>query len=150
MSRRPQKEVSIEGKTWGLVDAWRAPGGRGLGYFLAEASESDRRASLAVEVDVESLSEGDVLALWDTATPLTSTERRFSAGGEVWLAQASGPAWAESAAAGLVGVRLRCLTASRAVSEIAGVVLGDLADEELAELVDPSGQQRTIEVYGDG
>ena len=150
MNKRPGRDLSIEGATWRLVNAWRAQSGQGLGYFLAEAPEDDRRAALDPGVDFESLSEADVLALWAGAAGLTPTERRFSASGEVWLAQASGPVWADGAAAGLTGLRVRCLTAETPVRDFSHLSLRDLGEEELAALVEPSPIEDTEETQAGG
>jgi hypothetical protein len=66
----------------------------------------DRRATLEPGEELQALDDHRLDALFETATALTETERRIlDAAGAPWLAQASGPVWAEGgAAAGLAGV----------------------------------------------
>lgn len=132
---RARRSGRIDGERWTLFDAGRAASGLGLGYFVRDdLGGGDRRAPLAPGVDVAALDDDGFRALWESARPLTSTERRFvDDEGEVWLAQGTGPAWAaEGAAAGAVGVRLRCVSAERPAVALGGVALADTTDAELA------------------
>lgn len=138
MNLRPRRDLSIDGADLVLVEAWRAPSGLGLGYFLSSGTDGDRRVELAAGIDLASLDEEAVSALWESAAPLTSTERRISVDGDSWLAQASGPVWAEGAAVGTLGVRLTCLTSERATIAVAGVRLDDLDEGRLSALVTDS------------
>jgi hypothetical protein len=142
MTGRASREISIDGRRVRLVDAWRAPGGLGLGYFLADSEDpkvpADRRTELPPGTAVDDLSEEDVLLLWENAAPLTATEARFEdSAGESWLAQATGPAWSETGAADAVGVRIVCLTADRETVECRGLRLSELGASGLRALVDP-------------
>ncbi|WP_420634616.1 hypothetical protein [Candidatus Palauibacter sp.] len=134
---RPRRTGRIDGSPWTLFDAGRAPSGLGLGYFVrGDPGGGDRRTELAPEVDVERLDDDGFRHLWEAGRSLTPTERRVvDDEGAVWLAQSVGPVWAEGgAAAGAVGVRLRCLSAERAVVESNGVILADMSDDGLIAL----------------
>lgn len=138
--RRPAVEVTLEGRSWRLIDAGRAPSGLGLGYFLpADGGEGDRRVALEPDAGVASLSGEALETLWQGAAPLTATERRFEdAGGDVWLAQSVGPVWAEAGtAADAVGIRLRCLTSVRPPVSRTGLTPATLSNAELVELAGP-------------
>lgn len=135
--RRPAVEVTLEGRTWRLIDAGRAPSGLGLGYFLpADGGEGDLRVALEPDADVASLSPEALDSLWREGAPLTATEKRFTdAGGDLWLAQSTGPVWAAAgAAADAVGIRLRCLTSDRPPVSRTGRTLETLSDEDLVAL----------------
>lgn len=142
MSARPRREVVIEGHTWVLLDAWRSAGGLGLGYFARRGPEgwtsedTDRRVALPTGRSLEDLEEHEVVELWDSGAPLTATERRFqTAGGDLWLAQGSGPVWnADGGAANAIGLRLACLTHDVPPVELPGRRLSELGDDELATL----------------
>ncbi|MCG8469443.1 MAG: hypothetical protein MJB57_14760 [Gemmatimonadetes bacterium] len=110
MIARPGRDRDIEGRTVRAIEAWRARSGLGLLYFVDE--EGDRRASLAPEQTLETLTDADLSAVWERAVPLTPTERRIrDDDGRVWLIQGFGPVWAETGgAADAVGTRIRCLT----------------------------------------
>lgn len=140
MTGRPVREVCVDGGRVRLVEAWRAPSGLGLAYFLADPgpeSLADRRAGLPAGTGVSDLSEDAVRELWEGAAPLTATEVRFEdSRGDSWLAQATGPAWSESGAADAVGVRLVCLTADRETLELSRIPLPDLEPADLRALVD--------------
>ena len=131
-----------------LVEAWRAPGGLGLAYFLADAgSSADRRAALPAGTGIAELTDEEARELWEGGAPLTATEIRFEDSiGESWLAQATGPAWSEGGAAHAIGVLLVCLTDARGRIERAGLRLSDLAPADLAALVEAStGDDRSVE-----
>ncbi len=116
MSELPQRqirEVDYGGVSWRAIEAWRGRGGHALCYLLRIESEQaaaddreDRRATLEPGEELTALSEDRLDALVAGAAPLTKTERRIvDAAGVPWLAQASGPVWAEGGvAAGLAGV----------------------------------------------
>ncbi len=86
IQERHTREVEHSGVRWRAVEAWRGRSGHALCYQALDDHRLD--------------------ALFETATALTETERRIlDAAGAPWLAQASGPVWAEGgAAAGLAGV----------------------------------------------
>ena len=130
----PQRSGRIEGVSWTLHDAGRAPSGLGLGYFVCDDAEvADRRTALPAGVDVRGLDDEAFRALWEAGRELTCTERRIvDPHGLVWLAQSVGPVWAEGGtAAGTLGVRLRCVSAERPVLELNGVTLSEVADADL-------------------
>lgn len=140
MSERPRIGHEIDGVRWTLFDAWRAAGGRGLGYFIAEGDSPDRRAALDADTDVTRLDEAAFRALLDEAVELTDTERRFAGPrGRPWLAQAYGPVWHEGGTAReVIGARLRCLSDETAVVVVPGAPLAELSDDELrAAIVQP-------------
>lgn len=142
MSARPSVRGEAGGRSWTLIDAWRSEDGLGLGYFAAgregawEDPALDRRVALPAELNVGEVDEETFVSLWENARGLTPTERRIASDdGHLWLAQATGPAWArESAARDALGVRLRCLTAARPDVIRSGVTLEDLGEEGLREL----------------
>jgi len=141
MSARPRIEHEIEGVAWTLFDAWREPGGLGLGYFVTDGAP-DRRVALAPDTDVTGLDASGFRALWETASGLTNTERRITGPrGRPWLAQAYGPVWHEGGAAReVVGVRLRCLSEDEPVAIVPGVPLSEVTDEELRAAIDQPDQ----------
>ena len=140
---RPRRSVAVDGVPWTLYDAGRTPSGLGLGYFVCDDAEAeDRRAALPADIDLASLDEGALHALWVAGRGLTSTERRIVDGdGAIWLAQSVGPVWARrEGAAGTVGIRLRCISADRPVAEIHGATLAGMSDAELiSRVVPPEG-----------
>ncbi len=130
----PRRPGRIEGVSWTLHDAGRAPSGLGLGYFVCDDAEvADRRTALPAGLGVPDLDDEAFGALWEAGRELTCTERRIvDPHGMVWLAQSVGPVWAEGGtAAGTLGVRLRCVSAERPVLELNGVTLAELSDAEL-------------------
>ncbi|MYA33614.1 MAG: hypothetical protein F4164_00050 [Gemmatimonadales bacterium] len=140
---RPWRSGRIDGAAWTLYDAARAPSGLGLGYFFCDDPDvADRRAALPAGLAVSDLDEEAFRALWETGRPLTSTERRVVDGsGAIWLAQGTGPVWAEGgSAAGTIGVRVRCVSTRRPVVELNGATLSGMSDAELiARLGAPEG-----------
>ena len=131
---RPWRSGRIEGAAWTLYDGARAPSGLGLGYFVCDDPEAgDRRVTLAAASAVPDLDDEAFRALWEAGRPLTPTERRFvDAGGAIWLAQGTGPVWAEGgSAAGTVGLRLRCISAHRPVVKLKGATLSEVSDADL-------------------
>lgn len=142
MTPRPRIEHEIDGTRWTLFDAWRAPGGLGLGYFVAPGSVADRRVALEPGIEVTALDEAAFRELWERATGLTDTERRIAGPrGRPWLAQSYGPVWHEGGTAReVIGVRLRCLSDEAPVSMLRGVSLPELSDDELSAAIDQPDQ----------
>lgn len=142
MTRRPRIEHEIDGTRWTLFDAWRAPGGLGLGYFVAADDAPDRRVALEPGTDVTDLDRAAFRELRETAAGLTDTERRIAGpGGRPWLAQAYGPVWHEGGTAReVIGVRLRCLSDEEPVAVLRGVPLAELSDDELSTAIDQPDQ----------
>lgn len=110
---RQTREVEHGGIRWRAVEAWRGQGGHGLCYLLPldsgealDDDREDRRAVLEPGEELQAMDADRLDALFEAATALTATERRIlDAGGVPWLAQSSGPVWAEGdVAAGLAGV----------------------------------------------
>lgn len=141
MAARPSVRGEAGGRSWTLIDAWRSEDGLGLGYFAAGREGAwgeaalDRRVALPAELDVRDVDERRFGSLWESARGLTPTERRIATDGDLWLVQATGPAWSgESAARDALGVRLRCLTTARPDVIRSGVTLDDLGEEGLREL----------------
>lgn len=138
---RARRSAAIDGVSWTLYDAGRGLSGLGLGYFVCDdAGVPDRRTALPADLDLSSLDEGAFRALWEAGRRLTSTERRVvDANGAIWLAQSVGPVWAAGAsAAGIVGVRLRCISAEHPVAELHGATLSGMSDAELISRVAPA------------
>jgi hypothetical protein len=143
MTSRPSAEIEISGGRWVLFDAGRSPSGLGLGYFAERTrsgwagSETDRRVVLEPGEEVASLDEGRIRELWESGTPLTTTERRFvDDEGDLWLAQGVGPAWADRGTAeAAVGTRVRCVSSVATVIMVAGRGPADLSAEDLVGLV---------------
>ena len=131
---RPRRSGPIDGASWTLYDAARAPSGLGLGYFVCDDPElPDRRAALPAGLALSDLDDEAFRALWEAGRPLTSTERRVvDDGGAIWLVQSMGPVWAEGgSAADTVGLRMCCVSAHRPVVELNGATLSDMSDAEL-------------------
>lgn len=106
--KRTSREIETEEGPFRAVEAWRSPRGEGLCYLVrltepggepAEDDRGDRRALLRPGEELPSVEGERLEELISEATPLTETERRFSAGGELWLAQNVGPVWAEGGVA---------------------------------------------------
>ena len=140
---RPRRSGRIDGASWTLYDAGRAPSGLGLGYFVCDDPEvPDRRAALPAGLALADLDDDAFDALWEAGRPLTGTERRVVDGsGAIWLAQGAGPVWAGGgSAAGTTGLRLRCISAHRPTVELNGASLAGMSDAELiARLSAPAG-----------
>ena len=131
---RARRSGRIDGASWTLYDAGRAPSGLGLGYFVCGDPEvADRRAALPAGQALSDLDDEAFRALWEAGRPLTSTERRIVDGsGAIWLAQGMGPVWAEGgSAAGTTGLRLRCISDHRPAVELNGAALSGMSDAEL-------------------
>jgi len=114
----------------------------GLGYFVCPGPEEgkpgapDRRVVLPPGRSLADLDGQEVAALWEGAAPLTDSERRFpDDGGELWLAQATGPVWSDSGANDAIGFRLVCLTRDCAPVEIRSRRLSEMEDGDLSALV---------------
>ena len=136
------RELELEGRRWRAIEAWRGRGGRGLCYFapledgaLVEDDRADRRASLEPGEEVASLDRGRLESLWSEAAPLTATEQRIrDIEGRPWLAQSSGPVWAEAdTAAGLTGLVFTSLDGTGERLEVSGGTPTAWSDEELRE-----------------
>lgn len=138
---RPRRSGTIDGASWTLYEAARAPSGLGLGYFVCGDPEvADRRTALPAGHALSDLDEEAFRALWGAGRTLTRTERRVvDGGGAIWLAQSMGPVWAEGgSAADTVGLRLRCISARRPVVELNGATLSGMSDAELIAAVGAS------------
>lgn len=119
---RPQREFDVDRDRWLAIDAWRDSRDLGLCYMLplegdapAPDDRRDRRAVLEPGQSLDGLDAAALQSLWSGGVPLTDTERRFSDPDDaVWLAQNTGPVWAEAdAATDSTGVLIRCLSAAR-------------------------------------
>lgn len=135
---RARRPGTIDGASWTLYEAARAPSGLGLGYFVCDDPEvADRRTALPAGLALSDLDDESFRALWGAGRPLTRTERRLvDGGGAIWLAQSMGPVWAEGgSAADTVGLRLRCISARRHVVELNGATLSGMSDAELIAAV---------------
>ncbi len=146
------RRIRLDGVIWNVWDAGRVQSGLGLAWFApakgdgaASATEStagaggveDRRALLQPDHDLSTM-DGETLAeLWENSRPLTPTERRITGpDGEVWLAQGTGPAWADARAAReILGVRLRCISHRHQPLSKDGVTLGELSDDDLRDWI---------------
>lgn len=142
-SARPRRSGPIDGASWTLYEAARAPSGLGLGYFVCDGPQmADRRTALPAGLALADLDDEAFRALWEAGRPLTPTERRVVDGsGAIWLAQSMGPVWAEGgSAADTVGLRLCCISAHRPAVELNGATLSEMSDAELiARLGAPEG-----------
>lgn len=107
------RDLELGGLPWRAIEAWRGRGGHALCYLIRTEDEraipddrQDRRATLEPGEHLDTLDGDRLEVLVEAASPLTETERRIvDSAGVPWLAQASGPVWAEGgAASGLVGV----------------------------------------------
>ena len=139
----PRRSGTIDGASWTLYEAARAPSGLGLGYFVCDDPEvEDRRTALPAGLALSHLDDEAFRELWEAGRPLTPTERRVvDADGAIWLAQSMGPVWAEGgSAANTVGLRLRCISAHRPAVELNGATLSEMSDAELiARAAPPEG-----------
>lgn len=140
MSERGERILEADGRSWRVVEAWRASDGPGLLYFLpledgevrAEDRE-DRRAALEPGETVEGLEAGTLGERLEAATALTETERRFRApDGRPWLVQSVGPVWSDGIASGLTGLLFTALEGPPARARTGGGHAGELSEAELA------------------
>lgn len=115
---RTARRLTVAGRTWRVVEAWRGSSGWGLAYFVALDAEDpssddrlDRRAVLEPEEDLAALDEADLAGRVEGGAGLTSTERRIvDDDGRPWLVQSRGPVWAEGeVAAGLTSLLFTAL-----------------------------------------
>lgn len=114
--RRPRETGSGEE----AVQAWRTAEGHGLILFLP----GGERALLEDDRDLADLSDGELAELRERAVPLTPTEAVFAApDGRRWLAQATGPAWSNEAAPGILGTRFTSLEGTYERFDAAGTPL---------------------------
>ena len=139
---RLEREIVIGGETYRACVAWRGKEtGYGLLYFhlITEAAgdREDRRALLAPSEGSRELTDTRLRELFESARPLTATERRFTAGdGRRWLAQNRGPVWAErSAAEGHTGVVFTSLEDEVQRLSSPGRHVVEISDDELGELL---------------
>lgn len=138
---RGERVLEADGRSWRVVEAWRAESGPGLVYFLpleddgevvGRDDREDRRAALEPEETVEGLSARELSERLSRATPLTVTERRFRApDGRSWLAQSVGPVWSEGTASGLTGLLFTALEGPAARFRAGGGHVGEMAEGEL-------------------
>ena len=105
-------------RSTGAVEALVSPSGLSLVVF----PELGKRASLPAGRRLADLDAGELEALAETASPLTVTERVIELDGEPWLAQQTGPAWAEpdEASADLCGILFTRLGGSAARHRVGG------------------------------
>ncbi|MFQ5689692.1 MAG: hypothetical protein ACE5HQ_05420 [Gemmatimonadota bacterium] len=107
------REFTRDNERWRAVSAWCAGSGDYLLYLLpltadgpAPDDRRDRRARLSSGESLAGLPEARLVDLLEDGAALTETERRITdVRGRPWLAQATGPAWADAGVAeGLTGV----------------------------------------------
>jgi len=166
---RTHRTIRIADVTWTVWDAGRVASGLGLAWFTAtkrsgvgqaqgdgerlpgaegglpDQDEEDRRALLQPEQDLLNMEAGELTQLWSGGRSLTRTERRVTGpDGEIWLAQGTGPAWAdERAAREILGVRLRCISHHYGTLHREGVTLAELSDDALREWIRAARQSST-------
>lgn len=118
-----------------VVEALRS----GSGLTLIVWPASGRRAVLREGRRLADLDDAETDGLLESAAPLTATEAIIELEGESWLAQQTGPAWAEpaEASADLCGIRFLRLDGSERCETLAGRPPGPLPDESgLREMLD--------------
>lgn len=118
-----------------VVEALRS----GSGLTLIVWPASGRRAVLREGRRLADLDDAETEALLESAAPLTATEAIIELEGESWLAQQTGPAWAEpaEASADLCGIRFLRLDGSERCETLAGRPPGPLPDGSgLREMLD--------------
>lgn len=131
-------------RAYRVIEAWRGDSGHGLCYFLAlpagEAGDPDaaddrhdRRAVLAPDEELADADEDRLRELHERARPLTDTERRFSGpDGKWWLAQNTGPVWAEAGVAeGATGILFTSLEGTLERGRVPGGHVANLTGSEL-------------------
>lgn len=143
-------------RSYRAIEAWRGTSGHGLCYFLCLAEDGsppaesgdgaaegppgdsryDRRAVLAPDERLADLGEDRLRALFESARPLTVTERRFTApDGRPWLVQNTGPVWADAGVAeGATGLLFTSLAGPRERARIAGGHVERLSEHEIVAL----------------
>lgn len=163
---RARVRLEAEGGSWLVIEAWRAISGHALVYLLPldggappADDRRDRRAVLEPGRELADLDAAAREALASGGAPLTPTERRFTdKEGETWLAQCSGPVWAEGVADGLTGIVFTRLTGGHerrllrngrpdltvdelrsALGRAAGAGATDAVDPEAADGEEPDG-----------
>ena len=109
------------------VVARTADGGHSLIVFLP----SGRRSALPPGIQLEDASLADLAS---EAVAMTATETLLELDGVNWLAQASGPVWAEAAAADSGGFVFTALDGSLRRVVVSGLAPGPVPD--LANLVE--------------
>lgn len=157
---RFEREFEVAGRRHRATAAWRGPEtGYGVLYVFSRdeaqdgpvgADRGDRRALLTPEVDLETLTESGLLALYETGRPLTETERRFAAAdGRQWLAQSQGPVWAGRAGAeGGTGVLFTSLEGEAVSLQAPGGHVGEMTEQELVALWSRASQSRMADEAG--
>lgn len=137
---RAERSLEADGRTWRVVEAWRAESGLALAYFLPLEEDgevrpddrADRRAALETGESLEDLPADTLRARLGEATPLTATERRFRApDGRLWLVQSVGPVWAEGTASGLTGLLFTALEGAGERARSGGGHAGEMSAGEL-------------------
>lgn len=101
------------------IVAREAAGGHSLVVFVP----SGRRSAL---LPGASLKDTSVADLASSAVEMTATETLVDLDGATWLAQASGPVWAEAAAADSAGFVFTALDGSSRRVEVTGLAPGPL------------------------
>ena len=146
---RPRREFEVDQRAWAAIDAWRDSGDLGLCYMVpledgdpVRDDREDRRSTLEPGQLLRDLEAAALDTLWSAGVPLTETERRLvDPDNHLWLAQNTGPVWAEGGGASdATGVLFRCLSASR--PHIGVSPAGHLRDEStdwLRGLLAPEG-----------
>jgi len=136
MSSQSARTLEIDGRTVQVLEAWRAPSGLGLAYFVVEnAEELDRRSVLEVGEELAVMPDDVLEVRWAGAARLTPTERRLvDRESRLWLVQGLGPVWAEGGtAADAVGMRVRCLSEALPSLDLTGVRPDQISNAELLE-----------------
>lgn len=108
------------------------------GLALVVWPDEGRRAAISDGRDLADLSGAERAALYETASPLTVTEGVIELEGEAWLAQQTGPAWAEpaEASADLCGLSFLRLDGSEQREIVSGRAPGRIpAAAELRQLL---------------
>lgn len=138
---RATRQIQTEDGPYRAVEAWRSPRGEGLCYLVllaepggepADDDRGDRRALLRPGEELGSLEEERLEEMVSGAVPLTRTERRFTVGDELWLAQNVGPVWAEGGVAeGSVGILFTSLEGELRRGTSGGGLVTEMTADEL-------------------
>ena len=137
------RRIEKGGSAYEAHAAWSAADGTTLCYFAALEDESgrgdraDRRALLESGESLSDLDDDRLGELLAEGAPLTATERRLETpDGGRWLAQSTGPVWAEGVAAGLTGVLFTDLRGSGERHRVGSGPIAGLAEDRLLRLWD--------------